>query len=47
MNLTKTVRRVPIDLDLNKAGAAEVDSSSGPKPGPKYDPEDSWVSRPA
>lgn len=42
MNLTKTVRKVPIDLDLQKAGAAVEDT--GHKDGPKYDDEDAWVS---
>jgi hypothetical protein len=47
MNLTKTVRKVPIDLDLQKAGVAVDDAGSGHKPGgPKYDAEDTWVGGP-
>ncbi|KAI8472288.1 MAG: protein disulfide isomerase [Monoraphidium minutum] len=40
MNLTKTVRKVPIDLDLQRAGAALEDLSH--KPAPKYDAEDTY-----
>ncbi len=43
MNLTKTVRKVPIDLNLEKAGVA-VDENHGKKEGgPKYDAADTWV----
>lgn len=38
MNITKTVRKVPITLDLEKAGAA-TDDHGAQKPGPKYDEE--------
>ncbi|KAI8473082.1 MAG: protein disulfide isomerase [Monoraphidium minutum] len=40
MNLTKTVRKVPIDLDMQRAGAAVEDA--GKQPAPKYDDEDTW-----
>jgi hypothetical protein len=36
MNLTKTVRKVPISLDFERMGAAMEDSH---KVGPKYDDE--------
>ncbi len=42
MNLTKTVRKVPIKLDLSHAGVA-TDASSH-KVGPKYDQEGTMVS---
>lgn len=47
MNLTKTVRKAPIDLDLSEVGHAVEDSGGGGAhgPGPKYDDEDKWVSR--
>ena len=41
MNLTKTVRKTPVDLDLSKAGAAQ-DGDGGARPAPKYDDEDKW-----
>ncbi|GBF88082.1 disulfide-isomerase [Raphidocelis subcapitata] len=40
MNLTKTVTRVPIDLDLSKAGVAVEEPQ--PEGGPKYDAEGAW-----
>jgi hypothetical protein len=43
MNLTKTIRKAPIDLDFQIAGHAEDDHGSSHKPGPKYDAEDTWV----
>jgi hypothetical protein len=43
MNLTKTVRRVPIDLELQRRGAAVDEEGGHAKPGPKYDAEDTWV----
>ena len=43
LNLTKTVRKVPITLDLERAGAAYEDAHDArAKPGPKYDDEDEW-----
>lgn len=44
MNLTKTIGKVPIDLNLNAAGHAVPDHAQHPPGGPKYDPEDKWVS---
>ena len=45
MNVTKTVRKVPIDLELNKAGVAiDDDKATHKQGGPKYDAEDTWVS---
>jgi hypothetical protein len=43
MNLTKTVRRQPIDLELQRAGAAVDDEAGHKKAGPNYDAEDTWV----
>lgn len=43
MNLTKTVRKSPIDLHLQRVGAHFVDEdSSTQKAAPKYDSEDTW-----
>ena len=43
LNLTKTVRKVPITLDLERAGAAYEDAADAhSQPGPKYDDEDEW-----
>jgi hypothetical protein len=42
MNLTKTIRKTPVDLNLETAGTTYVDP--GNKPQPKYDDEDKWVS---
>ncbi|GBF88062.1 disulfide-isomerase [Raphidocelis subcapitata] len=42
MNLTKTVRRVPIDLDMAKAGAAVEEGEGRREGGPKYDEEGTW-----
>jgi hypothetical protein len=42
MNLTKTVRRAPIDLEFQHVGHAQ-DDHGGHKEGPKYDPADTWV----
>ncbi len=42
MNLTKTLRKTPIDLNLDHHGAAYEDNH---KVQPKYDDEDMWVSR--
>jgi len=44
MNLTKTVRKTPIDLELQHVGAAVGDESTHKEGGPKYDAEDMWVS---
>lgn len=41
MNLTKTLRKTPIDLNLDHHGAAYEDNH---KVQPKYDDEDMWVS---
>jgi hypothetical protein len=41
MNLTKTVRKAPIDLNMDRQGAAYEDTH---KHDPKYDDEDMWVS---
>jgi hypothetical protein len=41
MNLTKTIRKTPVDLDLRRQGAAYDDSK---KADVKYDDEDAWVS---
>jgi hypothetical protein len=41
MNLTKTLRKTPIDLHLDHHGAAYEDNH---KVQPKYDDEDMWVS---
>lgn len=41
MNLTKTLRKVPIDINLDRHGAAYEDKH---KVEPKYDDEDMWVS---
>jgi hypothetical protein len=41
MNLTKTLRKAPIDLNLEKQGASYEDTH---KVEPKYDAEDMWVS---
>jgi hypothetical protein len=42
MNLTKTVRKSPIDLQLQRVGAhfEDEDGKSARKEGPKYDAED-------
>eukprot|EP00882_Tetradesmus_deserticola_P024122 GHRQ01026351.1.p1 GENE.GHRQ01026351.1~~GHRQ01026351.1.p1 ORF type:complete len:372 (+),score=79.39 GHRQ01026351.1:168-1283(+) len=40
MNLTKTIRKTPVDLNLESAGVTYVDS--GTKQQPKYDDEDKW-----
>lgn len=42
MNLTKTVRKAPISLDLLRVGAAMEDTQH--KPQPKYDEEGKFVS---
>lgn len=42
MNLTKTLRKTPIDLNLDHHGAAYEDNH---KVQPKYDDEDMWVSK--
>jgi hypothetical protein len=42
MNLTKTIRKTPVDLNLETAGTTYVDPGNSPKP--KYDEEDKWVS---
>lgn len=39
MNITKTVRKVPVNLDLERVGAAVDDHPTGARPGPKYDEE--------
>lgn len=41
MNLTKTVRKAPVDINLDRQGAAYEDTH---KVEPKYDDEDMWVS---
>jgi hypothetical protein len=41
MNLTKTIRKTPVDLNLETAGTTYVDP--GLKQQPKYDDEDKWV----
>eukprot|EP00878_Enallax_costatus_P015263 GHUV01015981.1.p1 GENE.GHUV01015981.1~~GHUV01015981.1.p1 ORF type:complete len:142 (+),score=11.00 GHUV01015981.1:198-623(+) len=41
MNLTKTLRKVPIDINLDRQGAAYEDKHQVQ---PKYDEEDMWVS---
>lgn len=41
MNLTKTVRKAPITLELERVGAATDDAH---KPNPKYDEEGRFVS---
>jgi hypothetical protein len=41
MNLTKTVRKAPIDINMDRQGAAYEDTH---KHDPKYDDEDMWVS---
>jgi len=43
MNLTKTVRKVPIDINLEKAGVSVDESHGRVEGGPKYDAEDTWV----
>jgi hypothetical protein len=43
MNLTKTIRKLPIDAVFNRAGHAYEDDHS--KAAVKYDDEDMWVSR--
>jgi hypothetical protein len=40
MNLTKTVRKMPIDLDLSAAGGEHEDHG---RAAPKYDDADKWV----
>jgi hypothetical protein len=42
MNLTKTIRKTPVDLNLETAGTTYVEP--GLKQQPKYDDEDKWVS---
>lgn len=42
MNLTKTIRKTPVDLNLETAGVTYVEQ--GTKQQPKYDDEDKWVS---
>jgi hypothetical protein len=44
MNLTKTVQKSPIDLDLKQTGAVVADHATHKQGGPKYDAEDMWVS---
>ena len=41
MNLTKTIRKLPIDAVFNRAGHAYEDDHS--KAAVKYDDEDMWV----
>lgn len=41
MNLTRTVRKTPVDLDLTQAGASADDEGPN-RPAPKYDAEDAW-----
>uniref|UniRef100_A0A383W9Z7 Thioredoxin domain-containing protein n=1 Tax=Tetradesmus obliquus TaxID=3088 RepID=A0A383W9Z7_TETOB len=40
MNLTKTIRKTPVDINLESAGTTYVDP--GIKQQPKYDDEDKW-----
>lgn len=40
MNLTKTLRKVPVDINLDRQGAAYEDKHQVQ---PKYDDEDMWV----
>lgn len=40
MNLTKTIRKTPVDLALERQGETYVDT---PKQQPKYDEEGKWV----
>jgi hypothetical protein len=42
MNLSKTIRKTPVDINLESAGTTYVDP--GIKQQPKYDDEDKWVS---
>lgn len=41
MNLTKTITKTPIDINLEKQGATYVDQNN--KKLPKYDEEHLWV----
>lgn len=43
MNLTKTLRKAPIDVNLDRQGPSYEEQH---KAQPKYDDEDKWVSEP-
>jgi hypothetical protein len=43
MNLTKTITKTPIDINLEKQGATYLDQNN--KKQPKYDEEHLWVSK--
>ena len=43
LNITKTVRKAPINMEMQRVGAATDDSQK--KKDPKYDHEERFVSR--
>lgn len=44
MNLTKTIRKSPVDVNLDLAGPVYLEDNHANKAGPKYDEEHLWVS---